>query len=68
VHNLMVQDNVFWKMGRSAIEFTNARIDADGNVNGNAAGGPFAAQPFLRVKFPEPPEWHNLQSWREEHG
>ena len=24
-------------------------------------------QPFLRVKFPEPPEWHNLASWREEH-
>lgn len=68
VHNLMVHDNVFWKMGRSAIEFTNARNDADGNVYGNASGAPFAAQPFLRVKFPEPPEWHNLQSWREEHG
>ncbi len=68
VHNLMVHDNVFWKMGRSAIEFTNARNDADGNVYANPAGGPFAAQPFLRVKFPEPPEWHNLQSWREEHG
>lgn len=68
VHNLMVHDNVFGKMGRSAIEFTNARNDADGNVYGNLDGGPFAARPFLRVKFPEPPEWHNLQSWREEHG
>lgn len=25
-------------------------------------------QPFLRVKFPEPPEWDNLESWREQHG
>jgi hypothetical protein len=63
VHNLMVHDNVFWKMGRSAIEFTNARNDADGNVYGLSS-----RQPFLRVKFPEPPEWHNLESWREEHG
>ena len=71
VHNLMVHDNVFYKMGRSAIEFTNARNEADGNVYANPAGGPFAlfaAGPFLRVKTPEPPEWHNLKSWREEHG
>ena len=67
VHNLMVHDNVFYKMGRSAIEFTNARNDADGNVYANPVGGMFFAQPFLRVKFPEPPEWHNLSSWREEH-
>jgi len=67
VHNLMVHDNVFFKMGRSAIEFTNARNDADGNVYANPAGGMFFAQPFLRVKTPEPPEWHNLKSWREEH-
>jgi parallel beta-helix repeat protein len=68
VHNLMVHDNVFYKMGRSAIEFTNARNEADGNVYANPVGGPFAAQPFLRVKTPEPPEWHNLKSWREQHG
>jgi hypothetical protein len=71
VHNLMVHDNVFYRMGRSAIEFTNARNEADGNVYANPAGGPFAlfaAGPFLRVKTPEPPEWHNLKSWREEHG
>ncbi|HME58696.1 MAG TPA: right-handed parallel beta-helix repeat-containing protein [Terracidiphilus sp.] len=67
VHNLMVHDNVFFKMGRSAIEFTNARNDADGNVYANPVGGMFFAQPFLRVKTPEPPEWHNLKSWREEH-
>jgi hypothetical protein len=67
VHNLMVHGNVFYKMGRSAIEFTNARNDADGNVYANPAGGMFFAQPFLRVKFPEPPEWHNLKSWQEEH-
>ena len=68
VHNLMVHDNVFSGMGRSAIEFTNARNDADGNVYGNPSGIPLFAQPYLRVKFPEPPEWHNLISWREEHG
>jgi hypothetical protein len=67
VHNLLVHDNVFSKTGRSAIEFTNARNDADGNVYANPAGGPFMGQPFLRVKFPEPAEWHNLASWREEH-
>jgi hypothetical protein len=68
VHNLMVHDNIFYKMGRSAIEFTNARNEADGNVYAIPAGGPFGAPPFLRVKTPEPPEWDNLQSWREEHG
>lgn len=71
VHNLMVHDNVFYRMGRSAIEFTNARNDADGNVYANPAGGPFAAfaaGPFLRVKTPEPPEWDNLKSWREQRG
>ena len=67
VHNLMVYGNVFYKMGRSAIEFTNARNEADGNVYGSAAN-PLFSQPFLRVKTPEPPEWHNLKSWREEHG
>ena len=25
-------------------------------------------QPFLRVKFPEPPEWDNLESWRDQQG
>lgn len=25
-------------------------------------------QPFLRVKFPEPQEWDNLKSWREQRG
>jgi hypothetical protein len=66
VHNLMVHDNVFFKMGRSAIEFTNARNEADGNVY-PAAASPFGGASYLRVKFPEPPEWHNLDSWREEH-
>ena len=23
---------------------------------------------ILRVKFPDPPEWDNLESWREQHG
>jgi parallel beta-helix repeat protein len=69
VHNLMVHGNVFFAMGRSAIEFNNDKNDADGNVYG-LAGGPMAAffmQPYLRVKFPEPQEWDNLQSWREQH-
>lgn len=68
VHSLMVHDNTFYGMGRSAIEFTNARNEADGNVYPNPAGGQRGAQPLLRVKTPEPPEWHNLKSWREEHG
>lgn len=68
VHNLMVYGNIFARMGRSAIEFTNARNDADGNLY-PAPQGPFGfGQPYLRVKTPEPAEWHNLKSWREEHG
>jgi hypothetical protein len=68
VRNLMVHGNVFHKMGRSAIEFTNARNEADGNVYGASAANVFFTQPFLRVKTPEPPEWHDLKSWREQHG
>jgi hypothetical protein len=68
VHSLMVHGNVFYKMGRSAIEFTNTRNDADGNLY-EASAGPFGfGNPYLRVKTPEPPEWHNLTSWRDEHG
>jgi len=67
VHNLMVHGNVFAKMGRSAIEFNNGKNDADGNVYGTPANQ-FFAQPFLRVKFPEPAEWDNLDSWREQRG
>ncbi len=68
VHNLMVYGNVFARPGRSAIEFTNARNQADGNLY--QSGGVFPigfGTPYLRVKFPEPPEWHNLVSWREQH-
>jgi hypothetical protein len=68
VRNLTVYGNIFHRMGRSAIEFTNARNEADGNVYGTSAVNPLFSQPFLRVKTPEPPEWHNLKSWREEHG
>ena len=68
VHDLRVYDNVFAGMGRSAIEFNNPQNEADGNVYGRASGGPRSMQPFLRVKFPEPPEWDNLESWREQHG
>ncbi len=38
VHNLMVHGNVFFGLGRSAIEFTNGNNDADGNVYPNPAG------------------------------
>jgi hypothetical protein len=68
VHNLMVHDNVFFKIGRSAIEFNNARNEADGNLYPAPPVGPFGGPPYLRVKFPEPAEWHNLDSWREEYG
>lgn len=68
VRNLMVHGNIFHRMGRSAIEFTNARNQAEGNVYGTSAAGAFFMQPFLRVKTPEPPEWHNLKSWREQRG
>jgi hypothetical protein len=67
VRGLKVHGNVFAGMGRSAIEFTNARNHAEGNVYGNPADNPPFAQPFLRVKFPEPPEWHDLASWRDQH-
>lgn len=67
VHNLMVHDNVFFNIGRSAIEFNNARNEADGNIY-PASASPFGGAPYLRVKFPEPQEWHNLESWREEYG
>lgn len=68
VHALMVYGNIFARMGRSAIEFTNARNNADGNLY-PAPQGPFGfGSPYLRVKTPEPPEWDNLKSWREQHG
>ncbi len=68
VHNLMVHDNIFSTTGRSAIEFNNGHNDADGNVYGAQPGPAMFGQPFLRVKFPEPPEWDNLKSWREQRG
>jgi hypothetical protein len=68
VRGLNVHGNIFSGMGRSAIEFTNAHNRADGNVYARPTGNELFAQPFLRVKFPEPPEWHDLASWREQHG
>ena len=67
VHNLMVYGNVFARMGRSAIEFTNARNNADGNLYQGPSGAFGFGSPYLRIKTPEPPEWHNLKSWREQH-
>ena len=68
VHDLRVYDNVFSGMGQSAIEFNNPRNAADANVYGALPGRRMGMQPFLRVKFPEPPEWDNLQSWRDQQG
>ena len=71
VHNLTVYGNIFFKPGRSAIEFTNKRNDTDWNVYPASAspfGGRGGGGPFLRVKSPEPQEWHNLESMREEYG
>ena len=68
VHDLRVYGNVFSGMGQSAIEFNNPRNLADGNVYGASLGRRMGMQPFLRVKFPEPPEWDNLESWREQRG
>jgi hypothetical protein len=69
VHNLMVYGNVFGQLGRSAVEFTKARSVADGNLYPEAGGFfPGWGVPFFRVKLPEPPEYHDLQSLREEYG
>ena len=68
VHDLRVYGNVFSGIGRSAIEFNNPRNFAEGNIYGNFPGGRIGMRPLLRVKFPEPPEWDNLESWREQHG
>ena len=71
VHNLMVHDNVFFGIGRSAIEFNNGKNEADGNVYPTPQGfGGIRGfgQPILRVKTPEPPEWDDLKSWREQRG
>lgn len=66
-HDLRVFGNVFAGIGQSAIEFNNPRNTADGNVYGFAPGRRAGMQPYLRVKFPEPPEWDNLESWRDQH-
>jgi hypothetical protein len=69
VHDLQVHGNIFVHPGRSAIEWTNSKNDADGNVYpAPQTGVPGGREPYLRVKTPEPPEWDNLQSWREQHG
>ena len=64
----MVYGNILAGMGRSAVEFNNGKNEADGNLYG-VAQGPFGfGSPYLRVKFPEPPEWDNLKSWRDQRG
>jgi parallel beta-helix repeat protein len=70
VHNLQVFGNVFGHLGRSAIEFNNARNTPDGNLYPEGPGfmGHHFGTPVLRVKFPEPPEYHDLSSMREEYG
>ena len=70
VHNLQVYGNVFGHLGRSAIEFNNARNTPDGNLypEGPSFMGHHFGSPVLRVKFPAPPEYHDLGSMREEYG
>jgi hypothetical protein len=51
VHNLMVHDNVFVRMGRSAIELNNGKNDPDGNVYGTS-DNPRFMQPFCASSFP----------------
>ncbi|HKO19778.1 MAG TPA: right-handed parallel beta-helix repeat-containing protein [Acidobacteriaceae bacterium] len=68
VHDLRVYGNLFAGMGQSAIEFNNGHNFAEGNVYGVPSGRRMGMQPFLRVKFPEPPEWDNLESWRDQRG
>ncbi len=48
-------------MGRSAIEFTNARNEADGNVYAGQLWGCFLRAVSCASSSPEPPEWHDLE-------
>ncbi|WP_442888270.1 right-handed parallel beta-helix repeat-containing protein [Congregicoccus parvus] len=69
VRNVKVHGNVFLDIGRAPIEFTNVRNEADGNIYGAAASAnPWFAPTIIRVKSPEPPQWHNLESAREDLG
>lgn len=69
VRNVNVFGNIFLKMGRAPIEFTNVRNNADGNIYGGTPGASLWSVPTLfRVKFPEPEQWYNLESAREDLG
>ncbi len=57
-----VFNNVFAGCARAAIEFANEHNQADGNVYSGVPAG------FLRILTPAPPQWLDLQAWREFHG
>ncbi len=59
-----IRNNIFYRMGRSAIEFTNAHNEAEGNAY---AGVSFQGA-FLRVLHPEPEQWLDLEFWRDQYG
>ncbi len=72
VRNLEIYGNVFVGTGsdHSPIELTNVRNTVDGNLYGSArvAPHPFFVPTILRIKFPEPQQWHSLASAREDLG
>jgi hypothetical protein len=59
-----VYNNIFHRVGRAAIEFTNEHNESDGNVFSLMPGG----GGFLRVLRPEPQQWLDLGFWREQFG
>jgi len=71
--NLEIYGNLFLNSGgadHSPIELMNTDNLLDGNLYGRAArgGGRFGSPTLIRVKFPEPPVWHNLPSAQEDQG
>ena len=68
VHNLTVYGNVFqgWASRRLSSTIRVTRPMATSTAVLPVAEGVHSR--ILRVKFPDPPEWDNLESWREQHG
>lgn len=57
-----IYNNIFYSGGPAAIEFANQYNEADGNLYAGMPGG------FLRILFPEPQQWLDLEASREFHG